>query len=398
VERFRELLLRERLPDRDLDPERLLELERDWPELCSPEVEPELVLELEPLPWCPIGSDTASIWVTISVVALASAFELRVEVDLPFSAIRPPRLALPVPCPAIGDLKTAFVDRPARASVAPTAMSASSTEIQRKATSAGNDVVDSTAFEVFARVGFVARGLVYALLGFLTIELATGHSGTPANQKGAFETVKHQPFGSVLLVLLAIGLAAYAAWAFFRAALGHGPEGTDSTFDRVARTASGIVYLALAVLALDLLARGSGTTSSSPKHAAGGVLGWPGGQVLVGLAGAVLVGVALYQGYKGVSRNFLDDSKTEQMSPEMRSWFTIVGVVGYLARAAVLGLIGVLVIKAAIDYNPKDAVGLDGALGKLAHAPYGPWLLGAVAFGFFAFGIFSLSEARYRRI
>jgi hypothetical protein len=83
VERFRELLLRERLPDRDLDPERLLELERDWPELCSPEVKPELVLALEPLPWCPIGSDRASIWVTISVVALASALELRVEVDLP---------------------------------------------------------------------------------------------------------------------------------------------------------------------------------------------------------------------------------------------------------------------------------------------------------------------------
>jgi hypothetical protein len=277
-------------------------------------------------------------------------------------------------------------------------VSASSTEIHRQAASAGNDVVNSTAFEVFARVGFVARGLVYALLGFLTIELATGHSGTPANQKGAFETVKHQPFGSVLLVSLAIGLAAYAAWSFFRAALGHGPEDTDSTSDRVARAASGIVYLGLAVLALEMLASGTSSSSSSPKHAAAGVLGWPGGQVVVGVAGAVFVGVALYQGYKGISRKFLEDSKTEQMSPKMRTWFTVVGVVGYLARAAVFGLIGVLVIKAAIDYNPKDAVGLDGALGKLAHAPEGPWLLGAIAFGFFAFGVFSLSEARYRRI
>jgi hypothetical protein len=128
------------------------------------------------------------------------------------------------------------------------------------------------------------------------------------------------------------------------------------------------------------------------------VLGWPGGPELIGIAGAVLIGVALYQGYRGVSRSYLDDSKTEEMGSRMKTWISVVGTVGYLARAAVFLLIGALVIKAGVDYNPNDAVGLDGALGRLAHEPYGPYLLGAVAAGFLSFAAFSLSEARYRRI
>jgi hypothetical protein len=278
-------------------------------------------------------------------------------------------------------------------------MSASTTEIERKATAAGDDIVDSKAFEASARTGFVARALVYALLGFLVIELARGHSGTPANQKGALQTIVHQPFGTVLLFLVAIGLAAYAIWALFRAVLGHGPEGTDSDFDRVGRAASAIVYIALCGLAIELLASGgSGGSTGSPKGATAGVLGWPAGPVLVGIAGAVLIGVALYQAYQGVTRRYLDDSKTEEMGPRTQTWISVAGTIGYLARAAIFLLIGGLVIKAAADYNPNDAVGLDGALGRLEHEPYGPYLLGAVAAGFLAFAAFSLGEGRYRRI
>jgi hypothetical protein len=278
-------------------------------------------------------------------------------------------------------------------------VSTSTTAIGQKAASAGDDIVYSKPFELFARTGFAARALVYGLLGFLVIELARGHSGTPANQKGALQTVAHQPFGTVLLLLVAIGLAAYAIWAVFRAVLGHGPEGTDSDFDRVSRAASAIVYIALCGLAVELLlSGGNGGSSGSPKGPTAGVLGWPGGPVLVGIAGAVLIGIALYQAFQGVSRRYLDDSKTEEMGPRMKTWVSVVGTVGYLARAAIFLLIGALVIKAAVDFNPNDAVGLDGALGRLQHEPYGPYLLGAVAAGFFAFAVFSLSEARYRRI
>jgi Na+/proline symporter len=106
----------------------------------------------------------------------------------------------------------------------------------------------------------------------------------------------------------------------------------------------------------------------------------------------------VYQLIRGVRRKFLDDSKTEEMSPTTKTWITWIGTVGHVARAVVFGLVGVFLVKAAADYSAKEAIGLDGALAKLYNHAYGPWLLGAVAAGLVAFAIFSLSEARYRRI
>jgi Domain of Unknown Function (DUF1206) len=142
----------------------------------------------------------------------------------------------------------------------------------------------------------------------------------------------------------------------------------------------------------------SSQSSSNPHKSAAGVLGWPGGRWLVGAAGAIFIGVALYQGYKGVSKKFLDQDRTEEMSPATRRWFTRIGVVGHLARMVAFGLIGVFVLKAAIDYAPSKAVGLDGALEKIAHQRYGPFLLVLVAAGLCAFGLYSIADARYRRI
>lgn len=128
------------------------------------------------------------------------------------------------------------------------------------------------------------------------------------------------------------------------------------------------------------------------------MLDWTGGTAIVGVAGAILIGVALYQGYEGVSQKFLDSSKTEEMSREVRRVFTAIGVVGHLARMVVFGLVGYGLIKAAIDYDPHEAIGLDGALNKLAHNSYGPFLLGVVAAGLIGFALYSIVDARYRKI
>jgi hypothetical protein len=257
----------------------------------------------------------------------------------------------------------------------------------------------TTGFEVLARAGFVARGLIYGIIGILAVKLATGNGGSSASQQGALKAIAHQPFGHALLLLTAIGLGGYALWRFVRAALGHGKEASDGTFDRVAALGSGIVYAVLCYVAVAiLLGSGSGSGSGSPHNAAAGVLGWPGGTVLVGVAGAVLIGIAGYQGYRGITRDFLNDSKTGEMGRRTRAWIEGIGTFGHLARMVVFGLVGVFLIKAAIDYNPQKAVGLDGALAKLAHASYGPFLLGIVAAGLIAFGVYSLSDARYRKI
>lgn len=259
----------------------------------------------------------------------------------------------------------------------------------------------SHGFEWLARSGFVARGVVYGIIGILALKLAFGIGGKASDQQGALETVAQQPFGKVLLILVAVGLGGYALWRFVRAALGHGVEATnDSAFDRLAALASGAVYAVLCAIAISILVGSShaGSGSSTSRKATGGVLGWPAGQWLVGLAGAIMIGVALYQGYRGVTKDFLKDSKTEEMSLPVRHWVTRIGVVGHLARMVVFGLIGVFFIKAAVEYNPKAAIGLDGALRKLAYQTYGSMLLGLVAAGLVAFALYSLSDARYRRI
>jgi len=267
----------------------------------------------------------------------------------------------------------------------------------RDAQAGGEKVVRSRGFEWLARSGFVARGLIYGIIGILAIKLALGDGGATTNQQGALRTIAHQPFGKVLLILVAIGLAGYALWRFLHGLLGHGPEDSDSALDRVSAVVSGVIYAGLCAIAVEILL-GSGGGSENAHKTTAGVFGWPGGTWLVGIAGVVLIGVGIYQGYRGLSKDFLKDSKTEQMGPRLRNWIEWIGTFGHLARMVVFGLVGVFLIKAAIDFNPSKAVGLDGALAKLAHASYGPLLLGVVAAGLIAFGVYSLSDARYRRI
>jgi fumarate reductase subunit D len=261
----------------------------------------------------------------------------------------------------------------------------------------GETVARSRSFEWLARAGFVARGLIYALIGVLALKLALGSSSAPPSQNGALETIAKQPFGKILLILVAVGVAGYALWRLIHALVGHGPERADSGFERVTALASGVAYAGICAIAIEILL-GSGGNSHSPQQATGGVLAWPAGTALVATAGAVMIGAGVYQGYRGISHDFLKDSKTEQMSGTVRNWIEWIGTFGHLARMTVFGLVGAFLIKAAVDYNPNNAVGVDGALQKLAQSPYGPFLLGVVAAGLVAFGTYSLSDARYRRI
>jgi hypothetical protein len=271
----------------------------------------------------------------------------------------------------------------------------------RRAEAQGERVSRRPEFEWLARAGLVARGAVYGIIGLLAVKLALGDGGKAADQQGALHTIAGQPFGKVLLILMAVGLAGYALWRLVRAAIGHGPEsGEDDAKERAGGLVSGLAYLALCVTAVQILigAGGGGGPTSNPDKTTGGVLDWPGGQVLIGLVGVVIVGVGLEQAYQGIKRKFLEKSKTEQMGRRTRDAFTGVGVFGHLARAVVFALIGYFLVRAAIDYDPDEAIGLDGALAKLGDSAYGPFLLGVVAVGLLGFALYSMLDARYRKV
>jgi hypothetical protein len=250
-----------------------------------------------------------------------------------------------------------------------------------------------------ARIGLVTRGIVYGVIAVLALEVAFRSGGKTASQRGALETIAHQSFGQVLLVVVAVGLACYAIWRLLSAVFGAPGKDGRSGLKRLSALGSGLAYGAVCVTAVKILS-GTSTTggTNSPKHDAAGVLGWTAGPVIVAVVGLILVGVAVYQGYKGLARNFLEDSKTGEMTPGIKRAFTMLGVWGHLARAVVFVLVGYGLVKAAIDYSPHSAIGLDGALQKLSRASYGPLLLGIVAAGLLSFALYSVADARYRKV
>ena len=269
----------------------------------------------------------------------------------------------------------------------------------REARAQGEHVAQTDAFEWLARGGLVARGVVYLIIGILAIRLAFGAGGETTDQQGALQEIAQGPFGKVLLVVMALGLAGYAIWRLMRAALGHGQEASDDTKDRISALVSGIAYTILCATAVQIIVGSSSGGGGGPEKATGGVLDWPAGRYLVILAGLIVIGVAVDQGIKGVKKKFLEDSKTGEMRGEhTEQVFTAVGVAGHLARMVVFALIGWFLIDAAISYDPDKAVGLDGALAKLSQSGHGPILLGVVAAGLLAFAAYSILDARYRRV
>ncbi len=253
------------------------------------------------------------------------------------------------------------------------------------------------ALGMLAFVGLIARGLVYGVIGVLSLELALGLGGKTTSQSGAMQTIARQPLGEILLIGLTVGLGAYAIFRLLEAVSGGSHQGKDRTQHRVAAFGSAIAYTALCYTAIKVL-EGRHTNGGSPRHAAAGILGWPGGPAIIAAAGCAVIGVGLYQAYKGLARKFLEDSDTSRLNTRARKAFTVLGVTGHLARAITFALIGYGLIKAALDYSARAAVGLDGALQKLAHSSNGPLLLGIVAIGFIAFALYSIIDSRYRRV
>ena len=260
----------------------------------------------------------------------------------------------------------------------------------------------SRPFEWLVRGGFVARAVTYGVIGGLALALAlgAGTAGATPNQQGALALIGRSPIGRAALIVISAGLLAYAVWKLTQGIFGRGPEGGGGhqLTDRVANLAGGVVYVGFFVVAIRVLTGSSGNSSSEPREAASGVLGWPGGPVIVGVGGAVLVAISLYQLYDALRGEFASDSKTYRMGARERRLFMALGRIGLTARALVFAVVGYFVLRAAIDYNPSNAVGVDGALARLPNQPLGPALLGVVAAGLLTFAAFSVLEARYRRL
>jgi hypothetical protein len=253
--------------------------------------------------------------------------------------------------------------------------------------------------ERMARVGYVAYGIVYVLVGALAVQAAFGGSGKTTSQEGALRQVLLAPLGRILLAMIAIGLLAYATWRLFQGILDPENEGKGAKgfLKRVDHVLNGLFHAALAFSA-GRLALGTGGGGGSPDDWTARLLAQPFGLWLAAIAGAVIVGAGLYQLYKAYKADFRDELESGEMSARERTWATRSGRLGYAARGVVFDVIGVFLIRAALQTDPDEARGLGGALETLARQPFGPYILGGVAIGLVAYGAFMFVMARYRRI
>jgi hypothetical protein len=249
--------------------------------------------------------------------------------------------------------------------------------------------------ERLGRIGFVAKGVLYAIVALIAIQVAVD-GGRPEDKEGALQAVAEQPYGEILLAVLAAGLAAYALWRFVEAILGpRDEEGAKAVGKRLVALGKGLLYAGLCVVAVGILT-GSGGGGGGEDKTTAAVLDLPAGVWLVTAVGVALLVAALFNGYRAVTRKFCDDLRG--MSPGEERWVKRIGVFGHLARMVVFGLMGAFLVKAALEYDPDEAVGLDGALLEVAQQPFGPFLLGLVAAGLLAYGLFCFVQARFRDI
>ena len=248
------------------------------------------------------------------------------------------------------------------------------------------------AVEVSGRVGLVARGVIYLVVGTLALLLAIGHPASKPNRRGALEAVASQPFGRVLVIALAVGFVAFAVWRAVEAVAG------DKWPQRAANAGRALLYVGFFMTAAKFVMHGpaEGQTDSHEADITARVLGWPGGRFIVMAVGLAIISAGIWNGYRGLSQRYRKKLKWREMTESAERIVPTVATVGLVGRMSAFVLVGAFVTKAGWDYRPSDAAGLDAALFRLIEATHGPLLVALVGVGLVAFGLYSFVEARYR--
>lgn len=255
--------------------------------------------------------------------------------------------------------------------------------------------------EHFARVGYAAKAVIYAVIGLLALGVAFGNGGSTEGSKGALKTISEQPFGRAMLGLHAVALFGYVTWRFLQAIFDTEDHGTDAKgiVKRAAYGVSGLIYTSIAFWAGAVafgLASTGGTGDGSKQSLTAQLMSMPFGIWLVGLVGLIIVGVAFAFAWRAYTAKFMERYNLTELPGNTRRYLKWVGQFGLAARAVTFLMIGGFVILAAIQTDPGEVRGLGGALASLASQPYGPWLLGIVACGMVAYAIYCAMNAKYR--
>lgn len=252
------------------------------------------------------------------------------------------------------------------------------------------------------RFGLAARGAVYLMVGYLAVQAAIGTATAQAtDQGGAVEAISQLPWGTLLLWVLVAGLAGYVVWRLGQAFLDLDRYGADrkGIAKRVAAFASACTHGALAFAAGKFAFGGAMRSGErSTNDWTEWLMAQPSGRWLVAGVGLIVAGVAIFQFYQALKCGFARRLRGHELTATQQKWSVRAGRMGHAARGISFALISWFFLQAALHSNPSEAGGLAQALNTLSRQPHGPLLLTIVGSGLALFGVYSLVEARYRRI
>jgi hypothetical protein len=255
------------------------------------------------------------------------------------------------------------------------------------------------ALDVVTRIGFGAKGIVTILVGVLALRFALRRGGEITGQQGAVELVLREPFGRLMLAVLAVGLAAYALWMFVAAFVD--PERKGESFQGIAErlgfSATGIGYMLLALTAFNLLLGRKGGGGLDLQHVIATVLTPHVGRLLVGLAGLIVMAAGVLQLRLGITGRFRKLLRSG-MSRLERLVTGLSGRVGYVTLGILSLIAGWSLVEVAVEYDPSEASGWSEALWLLSGIGQGRWLLAAAALGLICYGLYFILQVRYRRL
>jgi hypothetical protein len=267
-----------------------------------------------------------------------------------------------------------------------------SNAIKTDVKSAAKKAAFSPLMEALARLGYGVRGLIYIVMGLLALDVALGKGGAVTDQQGAIAAIGRQPAGMVLLWVVLVGLVSYALWGVIRAVMDPLQKGHDlkGLVTRGAYLLSAVSYAILILPTYGFITGArSAQSGAQSQQSLASIMSKSWGHAAIGLVGLVVIAVGLYQVYQGFNSSFDKQFKTYAMTAREVKWATQLGRFGTAIRGFIFALIGVLLLQAATQTGSGQAIGVDAALTTLLHQPYGIWLLGIVALGFMAFGVFS---------
>lgn len=246
----------------------------------------------------------------------------------------------------------------------------------------------SEKFSLLVRLGYLARAVLYTLIGLIALQ---SRDEVREGAQGVFRAVEDFPAGTIILWLLAIGLFGYSLFRFASAFFDIENHGSDKRgiARRIGHGASGIGHLALAWSAYNF-ATGTGSSSDGAQEAASGILSFELGGIVLGLIGIGFLIAAFEQGKKGLTGSFM-----QRISGQAPSGTRTLGGIGYVARGVVFLVIGWSLMRSAWFDSSSQVKTLGDAIADLGDMGF---VYTLVAIGLLVFGLFSFVLARYRII